>query len=64
MNKKHLAMSTLLAAPLGAAGASSLVQAGPCHGLHRDGCLPARCRSDQYVAIDWREHHLRPPPKA
>jgi Ni/Co efflux regulator RcnB len=64
MNRKHLAMSTLPAAPLGVAGASSLIQAGSYHDPHRDGCLPACWRRDQYVAIDWREHHLRPPPKS
>ena len=131
MNKKHLAMSTLLAALLSAAGASSFAQdryyggdrnnrddshrgdgpysqrdhdrgdrrmddrddrnerrndgyqargggrygdegyggdrrwdgAGPSHDIRRGGHLPARYRSHQYVVNNWREHHLRPPPR-
>ena len=126
MNKKHLAMSTLLAALLSAAGASSFAQdryyggdrsnrddsrysqrdhdrgdrrmedrndrnerrndgyqargggrygdegyggehrwngAGPDHDIRRGGRLPERYRSHQYVVNNWREHHLRPPPR-
>ena len=123
MNKKHLAMSTLLAALLGAAGASSFAQdryhrdrddnrysqrdhdrgdrrvddrydrrdddrrdgyhargggrygdegyggdrrwdgAGPNHDIRRGGHLPSRYRSHQYVVDNWRDHHLRPPPR-
>jgi Ni/Co efflux regulator RcnB len=126
MNKKHLAMSTLLAALLSAAGASSFAQdryyggdrnnrddsrygqrdhdrgdrrmddrnarnerrndgyqargggrygdegyggdrrwdgAGPSHDIRRGGRLPERYRSHQYVVNNWREHHLRPPPR-
>jgi len=131
MNRKHLAMSTLLAALLSAAGASSFAQdryyggdrnnrddshrgdgpysqrdhdrgdrrmddrndrnerrsdgyhargggrygdegyggdrrwdgAGPSHDIRRGGRLPARYRSHQYVVNNWREHHLRPPPR-
>lgn len=131
MNRKHLAMSTLLAALLSVAGASSLAQdryyggdrsnrddgrrgdgqysqrdhdrgdrrmddrndrddrrndgyhargggrygdeghggdrrwdgAGPSHDIRRGGRLPERYRSHQYVVNNWREHHLRPPPR-
>jgi Ni/Co efflux regulator RcnB len=125
MNRKHLAMSTLLAALLSAAGASSFAQdryhgdrdgrgndgqysrrdndrsdrsdrrtgnrydrhrddqrdgyqarggeryggdrrwdgAGPNHDLRRGGRLPSRYRNHQYVVDNWREHHLRPPPR-
>ena len=123
MNKKHLAMSTLLAALLSAAGASSFAQdryhgdrddsrysqrdhdrgdrrvddrydrrnddrrdgyqargggrygdegyggdrrwdgAGPTHDIRRGGHLPSRYRNHQYVVSNWREHHLRPPPR-
>ena len=123
MNKKHLAMSTLLAALLSAAGASSFAQdryhgdrddsrysqrdhdrgdrrvddryprpkparragthargggrygdegyggdrrwdgAGPDHDIRRGGRLPSRYRSHQYVVDNWRDHHLRPPPR-
>jgi hypothetical protein len=62
MNRKHLAMSTLPAALLSAAGASSFAQDRP-HGGdrgHRDG--GSYCRPDHDVVINWREHHLRPPP--
>ena len=123
MNKKHLAMSTLLAALLSAAGASSFAQdryhgdrddsrysqrdhdrgdrrvddrydrrndarrdgyqargggrygdegyggdrrwdgAGPDHDIRRGGRLPSRYRNHQYVVDNWRDHHLRPPPR-
>jgi Ni/Co efflux regulator RcnB len=144
MNKKHLAMSTLLAALLSAAGASSFAQdryhgdrddsrysqrdndrgdrrvddrndrndrrvderydrhgngrrdgyqargggrygdegyggehrgddrrgddrrwngAGPNHDIRRGGRLPSRYRNHQYVVDNWRDHHLRPPPR-
>jgi Ni/Co efflux regulator RcnB len=133
MNKKHLAMPTLLAALLSAAGASSFAQdryyggdrsnrddsrysqrdhdrgdrrlddrndrnerrndrnerrndgyqargggrygdegyggehrwdgAGPNHDIRRGGRLPARYRNHQYVVDNWRDHHLRPPPR-
>jgi Ni/Co efflux regulator RcnB len=130
MNRKHLAMSTLLAALLSAAAASSLAQdryhgdrddrradgqysqrdndrgdrydrhgddrydrhrddrrdgyqargggrygdegyggdrrwdgAGPNHDIRRGGHLPSRYRNHQYVVSNWREHHLRPPPR-
>jgi hypothetical protein len=62
MNKKHLAMSTLPAAPLNAAGASNLAPHRH-HGgdrAHRDGTC--YCQPDHDVVIIWREHHLRPPP--
>jgi hypothetical protein len=52
MKKMHLALSTLQA-PLSVAGASGLDQDRYRGGDH----------DDQHVAIDWREHHLRPPPK-
>ena len=131
MNKKHLTMSTLLAALLSAAGASSFAQdryhgdrddsrysqrdsdggdrridnrsdrrgddrydrrnddrrdgyqargggrygdegsggarrwdgAGPNHDIRRGGRLPSRYRNHQYVVDNWRDHHLRPPPR-
>jgi len=134
MNTKHLAMSTLLAALLSAAGASSFAQdryhgdrrddsrygqrdndrgdrrvdsrddrrgddrrgddqrgdnrrdgyqargggrhgdagyggdrrwdgAGPNHDIRRGGRLPSRYRNHQYVVDNWRDHHLRPPPR-
>jgi Ni/Co efflux regulator RcnB len=122
MNRKHLAMSTLLAALLSATAASSLAQdryhgdrddrradgqysqrdndrgdrydrhrddrrdgyqargggrygdegyggdrrwdgAGPTHDIRRGGPLPSRYRNHQYVVSNWREHHLRPPPR-
>ena len=116
MNKKHLAMSTLLAALLSAASASSFAQdryhrdrddsrysqrdhdrgdrrvddrrgdgynargggrygdeghggnrrwdgAGPNHDIRRGGRLPSRYRNHQYVVDNWRDHHLRPPPR-
>jgi len=123
MNTKHLAMSTLLAALLSAAGASSFAQdryhgdrddsrysqrdhdrgdrrvddrydrrndarrdgyqargggrygdegyggdrrwdgAGPDHDIRRGGRLPSRYRNHQYVVDNWRDHHLRPPPR-
>lgn len=121
MNRKHLAMSTLLAALLSAAGASSFAQdryhgdrddsrysqrdndrgdrriddrndrrdgyqargggrygdegsggdrnnrrwdgAGPNHDIRRGGRLPSRYRNHQYVVDNWRDHHLRPPPR-
>jgi Ni/Co efflux regulator RcnB len=130
MNKTHLAVSTLLAALLSAAGASSFAQdryhgdhddsrysqrdhdrgdrrvddrydrrddrydrrnddrrdgyqargggrygdegyggdrrwdgAGPNHDIRRGGHLPSRYRSHQYVVDNWRDHHLRPPPR-
>jgi Ni/Co efflux regulator RcnB len=131
MNKKHLAMSTLLAALLSVAGASSFAQdryydgdrshrddgrrddgrysqrdhdrgdrrlddrndrnerrndgyqargggrygdegygggrrwdgAGPNHDIRRGGRLPSRYRNHQYVVDNWRDHHLRPPPR-
>jgi Ni/Co efflux regulator RcnB len=37
--------------------------AGPSHDLRRGGHLPARYRSHQYVVNNYREHHLRPPPR-
>jgi len=120
MNKKHLATSTLLAALLSAACASSFAQdryhrdrddtrysqrdhdrgdrrnddrrnddrrdgyqargggrygdegsggarrwdgAGPNHDIRRGGRLPSRYRNHQYVVDNWRDHHLRPPPR-
>jgi Ni/Co efflux regulator RcnB len=37
--------------------------AGPSHDIRRGGRLPDRYRSHQYVVNNWREHHLRPPPR-
>jgi Ni/Co efflux regulator RcnB len=37
--------------------------AGPDHSWHRGDRLPSRYRSNQYVVNDWRDHHLRPPPR-
>jgi Ni/Co efflux regulator RcnB len=37
--------------------------AGPDHNWHRGDRLPQRYRSHQYVVNDWRDHHLRPPPR-
>lgn len=120
MNKKHLAMSSLLAALLAAAAAPGFAQdryqgdrrddnrysqrdndrgdhrvdvrndrrgddrndrndrhdgyqarggdrhwdgAGPNHDIRRGGRLPSRYRNHQYVVDNWRDHHLRPPPR-
>jgi Ni/Co efflux regulator RcnB len=37
--------------------------AGPNHDIRRGGRLPARYRNHQYVVDNWRDHHLRPPPR-
>jgi Ni/Co efflux regulator RcnB len=37
--------------------------AGPGHDLRRGNRLPERYRSHQYVVNNYREHHLRPPPR-
>jgi Ni/Co efflux regulator RcnB len=37
--------------------------AGPNHDLRRGGRLPSRYRNHQYVVDNWRDHHLRPPPR-
>jgi Ni/Co efflux regulator RcnB len=37
--------------------------AGPNHDIRRGGHLPSRYRNHQYVVSNWREHHLRPPPR-
>jgi Ni/Co efflux regulator RcnB len=37
--------------------------AGPSHDLRRGGRLPDRYRNHQYVVNNYREHHLRPPPR-
>lgn len=54
MNKKHLTMSTKLAALPGAAIAL--------HDHRRGGSLPVRYRNHHHGMNAWREHHLRPPP--
>jgi Ni/Co efflux regulator RcnB len=37
--------------------------AGPGHDLRRGNRLPERYRTHQYVVNNYREHHLRPPPR-
>lgn len=37
--------------------------AGPDHSFRRGDRLPQRYRSNQYVVNNYREHHLRPPPR-
>jgi Ni/Co efflux regulator RcnB len=37
--------------------------AGPNHDIRRGGRLPSRYRNHQYVVDNWRDHHLRPPPR-
>jgi Ni/Co efflux regulator RcnB len=37
--------------------------AGPDHNFRRGGRLPSQYRSNQYVVNNYREHHLRPPPR-
>jgi Ni/Co efflux regulator RcnB len=37
--------------------------AGPNHNFRRGGRLPSQYRSNQYVVNNYREHHLRPPPR-
>jgi Ni/Co efflux regulator RcnB len=37
--------------------------AGPDHSYRRGDRLPARYRNHQYVVNNYREHHLRPPPR-
>jgi hypothetical protein len=60
MNKMYLAMSTLSAAPLSAAGASSFAQR---RSRGADQHAESRyCEPDRVVVNNWREHHLRPPP--
>ncbi len=54
MSKKHLAMSTKLAALLSAASAT--------HGIRRSRNMPVRYRNHHYGVNAWREHNMRPPP--
>jgi Ni/Co efflux regulator RcnB len=37
--------------------------AGPDHSFRRGDHLPSRYRNHQYVVNNYREHHLRPPPR-
>jgi Ni/Co efflux regulator RcnB len=37
--------------------------AGPDHSFRRGDQLPGRYRNHQYVVNNYREHHLRPPPR-
>jgi Ni/Co efflux regulator RcnB len=37
--------------------------AGPDHSFRRGDRLPSRYRNHQYVVNNYREHHLRPPPR-
>jgi Ni/Co efflux regulator RcnB len=37
--------------------------AGPEHSFRRGDRLPSRYRNHQYVVNNYREHHLRPPPR-
>ncbi len=37
--------------------------AGPDHSFRRGDRLPTRYRNHQYVVNNYREHHLRPPPR-
>jgi Ni/Co efflux regulator RcnB len=37
--------------------------AGPDHSFRRGDRLPQRYRNHQYVVNNYREHHLRPPPR-
>jgi Ni/Co efflux regulator RcnB len=37
--------------------------AGPDHSFRRGERLPSRYRNHQYVVNNYREHHLRPPPR-
>jgi Ni/Co efflux regulator RcnB len=37
--------------------------AGPDHSFRRGQRLPERYRSHQYIVNNYREHHLRPPPR-
>jgi Ni/Co efflux regulator RcnB len=37
--------------------------AGPSHDLRRGNRLPSRYRNNQYVVNNYRDHHLRPPPR-
>jgi Ni/Co efflux regulator RcnB len=54
MSKKHLAMSTKLAALLSAASAI--------HEIRRSRSVPVRYRNHHYGVNAWREHNMRPPP--
>ena len=54
MSKKHLAMSTKLAALPSAASAI--------HEIHRGRNVPVRYRNHHYGVNAWREHNMRPPP--
>ena len=55
MSKKHLAMSTKLAALLNAATAAI-------HDMRRSRTVPVRYRNHHYGVNAWREHNMRPPP--
>ncbi|MFZ2390053.1 MAG: RcnB family protein [Polaromonas sp.] len=37
--------------------------AGPDHNFYRGGRLPREYRNNQYVVNDWRDHHLKAPPR-
>ena len=63
MKKMHFAMSTLSAAPLSAAGASSFAQRRDNGGDHDHRDDGRYCQPDHDVVNNWREHHFRPPPR-